>query len=85
MPGTNEGKTIVTELSTEPTVLHQGRYRLYEKPDGGLHIVYQRDDKDTPDHMDLPGAMIRLAQAAGEGKMNPMQLIAELTKMRGSM
>lgn len=70
---------------TEPVIVHQGRYRLWKKPDGGLHLVYQRDDKDTPDHMEIPGAFLRLAEAAGEGKLSPTQLLGELMKMRSTM
>jgi hypothetical protein len=58
-----------------PVILHQGRYRLYEKPDGTLRIQYQIDGKDTEDFMEIPGAMIKLAKAASEGKLNPMQMM----------
>lgn len=78
---------IETEITAiaEPTIVHQGRYRLYEKPDGGLHIVYQREDKDTPDHLELPGPMINLARMAGEGKLSPGEMLRELMKMRSGM
>lgn len=76
--------TEIQEI-TEPTIVHQGRYRLYKKPDGGLHLVYQRDDKDEPDHFELPAMMLNLAQLAGEGKLTPMQMLHELTKLRGQM
>jgi hypothetical protein len=69
----------------QPAIVHQGRYRLYEKPDGGLHIVYQRDDKDEPDHLELPGAMVNLARMAGEGKMSPGEMLREAMKLRGSI
>ena len=68
-----------------PRIVHQGRYRLYEKPDGGFHIVYQRDDTEEPDHFELPGPMVRLAKAAGEGNMNPAELLREMMKLRGSV
>jgi hypothetical protein len=77
--------TVETTESTEPRVLHQGRYRLWEKPDGGLHLVYQRDDKDEPDHMDIPGAFLKLAKLAGEGKMTPMEMMREAMKLRGTV
>lgn len=80
---------LVTEVaeteSIRPHVVHQGRYRLYEKPDGGLHIVYQRDDKDTPDHLELPGAMVNLARMAGEGKLSPGEMLREAMKLRGKV
>ena len=69
----------------QPVIVHQGRYRLYEKPDGGLHIVYQRDDTETPDHLELPGAMVNLARMAGEGKLSPGEMLREVMKLRGSI
>lgn len=58
-----------------PVILHQGRYRLYEKPDGTLRIQYQQDGKDAEDFIEIPGAMLRLAKMASEGKLNPMQMM----------
>lgn len=65
-----------------PTVVHEGRYRLYEKPDGGMHLVYKRDDRETEEHMELPGQMIRLAKMASEGNMSFPQFMREAVKMR---
>lgn len=80
----SDGTIEVT--SAEPVVLHQGKYRLYKNPDGGLYLIYQRDDKDTPDSMQLPGGLMELAQRASEGKISPMQIIMEVGKiMKGSM
>jgi hypothetical protein len=70
---------------TEPVIVHQGRYRLWENPDGGLHLVYQRDDKDEPDHMQLPGALLAIARAAGEGTMSLPEMMREVMKMRSQM
>lgn len=58
-----------------PVVLHQGRYRLYEKPDGTLRIQYRRDDKDVDDVIEIPGAMLRMAKMLSEGNLNPLQAI----------
>lgn len=66
---------------TDPVILHQGRYRLYELTDGTLRIQYRRDDKDTDDYIELPGAMVRLAKAASEGKMNPLDMMKAMTKL----
>jgi hypothetical protein len=65
-----------------PRILHEGRYRLYEKPDGGLRIQYKRDDSDTEDFIELPGAMVRLAKMASEGNMSFPQFIKEAAKLR---
>jgi hypothetical protein len=82
MSSGNEGQASnVTEV-TVPVMLHKGRYTLYQKPDGGIHLVYQRDDKDTPDHFELPGAMLRLARMASEGKLSPGDMLKEVMKMR---
>ena len=62
----------------EPRIIHQGKYRLYEKPDGTMRIQYQRDDKDTEDFFEIPGKMVRLVKAAQEGKLNPMDLMKEM-------
>jgi hypothetical protein len=70
---------------TEPVVVHQGRYRLYRKPDGGMHLVYQRDDKEEPDHFELPGALLHLAEMAGEGKLSMGEMLREVVKLRGTM
>jgi hypothetical protein len=77
--------TEILVSSDTPIIVHQGRYRLYEKTDGGLHLVYQRDDKDSPDHMELPGALLALAKAAGEGKLTLPEMLREVMKMRGTM
>lgn len=75
-------------LPNVPQVVHEGKYRLYQKPDGGYHLVYKRDDKDTEDHMDLPGGMVALSQKMSEGNMSFPQfmkeaiaLMSELRKM----
>lgn len=90
MSSGNEGQAprmteTVPVTIAEPKIVHQGRYRLWEKPDGGLHLVYQRDDSDTPDHMDLPGALLSLAKAAGEGKLSLGEMMREVMKMRSQM
>ena len=75
---------IQTEQSSEPTpeILHEGRYRLWAKPDGGLHLVYQRTDKDEPDHMELPGPMVRLFNSALAGNMSLGEMMREAMKLR---
>jgi hypothetical protein len=74
-----------TEITpaTGPVILHQGHYRLYEKPDGTLRIQYRRDDKDEDDFIEFPGQMVRLAKAAADGKMNPMTMMKSMAKMMG--
>ena len=65
-----------------PSVVHEGRYRLYQKPDGGLRLQYKRDDKDTEDFIEIPGMMVRLLNRAQEGNMSPMEFMREAMKLR---
>ena len=62
-------------LINAPRVLHKGVYTLYEKPDGTLRIQYRRTDREQDDFMEIPGAILRLAKAASEGKLSPMEAI----------
>jgi hypothetical protein len=71
----------VEVVDNVPHVIHKGVYTLWEKPDGSLRIQYHRDDKEEEDFFELPGAMVKLAKAAEQGKMNPMDMIKEVTKM----
>jgi hypothetical protein len=79
------GNSDRVEIIAEPVIVHEGRYRLYKKPDGGIHIVYQRTDKDEPDHMELPGQLLRLAEMAGECKLSLPDMMREVMKLRGTM
>ena len=65
-----------------PHILHEGRYRLYEKPDGGIHLVYLPDGQEDEQHMEIPGAMLRLARMASEGNMSFPQFVKEASKLR---
>lgn len=64
-----------------PIILHEGRYRLYQKPDGGMRVQYRRDDKEEDDFFELPGKMVRLARTAAEGKLSPVALMREMMSM----
>jgi hypothetical protein len=74
-------QAVIQELES-PIILHEGRYRLYEKPDGGLHLTYKRDDMDELQHMEIPGPLMSLAQRASEGKISPLDMMKELFKLR---
>lgn len=60
----------------EPVILHQGKYRLYELPDGTLRIQYRRDDKDEDDVIILPGKLLKMMKQMSEGKINPLKALA---------
>lgn len=68
-----------------PKIMHEGRYRLYENPDGGLRIQYRRDDKDEDDFVQLPGPIIALGKAAAEGKMSPVELLRRMMSLMKDM
>jgi hypothetical protein len=72
---------IPVVMSNKPTIVHKGAYTLWEKPDGTLRIQYRRVDSDKDDFFELPGAMVKLAKAASEGKMNPMDMMKAVSKM----
>jgi hypothetical protein len=69
--------------SNEPVMLHEGRYRLYQNPDGGMHLVYRPEGQDTDMHMEVPGALIRLSEQAATGKISPMQMMRSVMGFMG--
>lgn len=84
MSADNEGEIVEAEIVpdiVEPEILHKGRYTLYKKPDGGLHLAYRREGAEADDHIELPAAMIRLFDRAQSENMNPLQLAREFMRM----
>jgi hypothetical protein len=63
-----------------PKEIHAGIYRLYELPDGGLHLVYKPTGEDER-HMELPAAIMLLAKSASEGEMSPHAMMGEMMKL----
>jgi hypothetical protein len=76
---------MTVEVLTSPKVVHEGRYRLYENPDGGLRIQYRRDGKDEDDFVQLPGPIVALGKAAAEGTMSPIELMQRMMKIMREM
>jgi hypothetical protein len=68
-----------------PKIIHEGRYRLYENPDGGLRIQYRRDDKEEDDFVQLPGPIVALGKAAAEGNMSPVELMRRMMGLMRDM
>jgi hypothetical protein len=68
-----------------PHILHEGRYRLYGNPDGGLHLVYLPDGQEIEQHMNIPGGMIRLSQLASTGNLTLPQFMREASKLMAEM
>lgn len=71
----------VETIAPAPKILHEGRYRLYEKSDGTIRIQYKRDDKDIEDFMEIPGSILTIAKAASEGRLTPTQIMGEMMKL----
>jgi hypothetical protein len=69
------------EIAAVPVIVHEGRYRLYELPDGTLRIQYRREGAETDDYIELPGTMVKLAKAASEGNMSPLDVMKAATRM----
>ena len=80
----SEGNGELAKVIVFPKVMHRGKYTVYEKNDGTIRIQYRREDKDEDDFMEIPGFILAMAKAAEEGKLSPMQMMAEMSKyMRG--
>jgi hypothetical protein len=65
-----------------PIILHEGRYRLYKTPDGGMRLQYQRDDKDTEDFIVLPAVFVSLADSAARGDMSAASMVKAMMSFR---
>jgi hypothetical protein len=72
---------LIVEATNVPHVVHKGVYTLWEKPDGTLRIQYRREGNETDDFVELPGVMVKMAKAASEGKMNPMDMMKAVMSM----
>lgn len=57
----------------EPKLLLTGTFGLYETPDGGYHIAYRPQDAEEDQHLEFPGAMVKMARR--------MQSMGGITKM----
>lgn len=73
------------EHSEGPIILHEGRYRLYEKPDGTLRVQYLKDGSEVEEFAEIPAVVIHLAKAMQDGSMSPVQMMAEASKLMMSI
>jgi hypothetical protein len=69
-----------TVVTSGPVIVHEGRYRLYQKPDGTMRIQYKRDDKDAEDFLEISGKLVALAEKMDKG-MSPMDMMKEVTQL----
>jgi hypothetical protein len=61
----------------EPTPFLRGRFSLYNTPDGGYHIAYQADGEDDTKHVQIPGAVLKMAERLS-GAKNPFAMIGKM-------
>lgn len=54
-------------------LLMNGKFSLYETPEGGLHIAYSPDGEEETKHLEIPAMVVRMARMSAEGKLNPLQ------------
>lgn len=73
----------IAEKITYPRVMHEGQYRLYEKADGTLHLVYLPNGAEQEEHLEIPGALMKLAKQAEDGTIGPMQMMKMAAGMMG--
>lgn len=75
--------TEVAEKIVYPRIMHEGKYRLYEKSDGTLHLVYRPNGAENEEHMEIPGQLIALAKSAESGNMSPIEMMKMAASMMG--
>lgn len=78
-------EVCVSEADQGPVIVHQGVYRLYQKPNGDMRVQYKRDDKEEEDFFEVPAALQRLAKMGAEGKLSPMDMMKEVMSLMGSI
>jgi hypothetical protein len=65
---------------TTPESTANGKFTLYLHPDGGYHIAYKFDHEDDTRHIDIPAALVRMAQKASGGQVS----LGSVLKMKGA-
>lgn len=73
----------VVENRKLPEARITGQFRLYDLPDGGIHIAWIPDNADDSDtqHFELPGKILQMAKLASEGKLSIVEIAK--TMMQG--
>lgn len=59
-------QTAEAELVPVPVPFMKGKFAIFETPQGGLHIAYRLDGTEEDKHIDLPPAMIKMAEMMGD-------------------
>jgi hypothetical protein len=55
-----------------PTPLMNGKFSLYDTPDGGYVIAYQPEGDQETRRIEVPAIVVRMAKMASEGKLSPV-------------
>ncbi len=72
-------------VNNTPRVIHEGCYRLYEKPDGSMRVQYKRSDRNEEDFLEIPAAFTRLARMGANGDLSMMDIMKEMMTMMRTM
>jgi hypothetical protein len=61
-------------------LLMNGKFSLYETPEGGLHVAYvpDGDQDDEPKHLEIPAMVVKMAKASAEGKLSPLAMMRQM-------
>jgi hypothetical protein len=62
-----------------PVPFLEGTFAIYETPDGGYHIAYKTKGSDDTQHMEIPGAALKMAKAMS-GVSNPFAMFGAMKK-----
>lgn len=65
----------------EPRILHEGVYRLYQKPDGTLRIQFKRNNATDEEFFEIPGGFFKIAGQMKSGKLSMGGAMGQLTKL----
>lgn len=75
----------IAPLEAIPVIIGQGRYRLYQKPNGSMRIQFREDSANEDAHFEFPAALMELARDAAEGKLSPAQMMKRVMKLMSGM
>lgn len=62
-----------------PVPFLKGTFAIYETPDGGYHIAYKVEGETETQHMEIPGAALKMAKAMS-GVSNPFAMFGAMKK-----
>lgn len=60
-----------------PVPFLKGTFAIYETPDSGYHIAYKVEGETETQHMEIPGAALKMAKAMS-GVKNPFAMFGAM-------